>query len=153
MSKALTPEQQWLRLKASPICRGHGQVRRGELVWEFEARPSPLSRTYRVRIRCRKFGAPTVTILSPDLNELADGRWLPHVYSQKPVRLCLHVPSNDEWQLYKAIAETIVPWTYLWLMYFEHWLATDEWQGGGKHPGEEQCNEANDESLHLTAAA
>jgi hypothetical protein len=32
-----------------------------------------------------------------------------------------------------------VPWAYLWLFYFEHWLATDEWQGGGKHPGEDDA--------------
>lgn len=153
MLKALTPEQQWLRLKASPVCRGGGQVHRGQLVWEFDARPTPLSRTYRIRIRCEKFGAPQVTVLSPNLNELAAGRRLPHVYSTKPVRLCLHVPKSDEWTLDKAIADTIVPWTYLWLLYFEHWLATDEWHGGGKHPGEEDlCNEADEESLLSTAA-
>ena len=75
-------------------------------------------------------------VLSPNLNQLAAGRFLPHVYSIKPVRLCLNFPSYGEWTLDKSIAETIVPWAYLWLMYFEHWLATDEWQGGGKHPGE-----------------
>lgn len=136
MAITLSPEQQWLRLKSSPICRGHGQVRRGELTWEFDARPIPLSRSYRLRIRFKSYGSPNVTVLSPDLNELAAGRHLPHVYSTKPVRLCLHFPSYDEWTLDKSIAETIVPWAYLWLMYFEHWLATGEWQGGGKHPGE-----------------
>jgi hypothetical protein len=32
------------------------------------------------------------------------------------------------------ISDTIVPWAVLWLYYFEDWLATDEWKGGGKHP-------------------
>lgn len=136
MAKPLSPEHQWIRLKSSPICRGHGQVRRGELTWEFDARPSPLSRSYQLRIRFKSYGLPEVTVLSPDLNELAAGKYLPHVYSTKPVRLCLYFPSHDEWTLDKSIAETIVPWAYLWLMYFEHWLATGEWQGGGKHPGE-----------------
>lgn len=27
------------------------------------------------------------------------------------------------------IAETIVPWTALWLLYYELWLETDEWLG------------------------
>jgi len=137
MVKTLSPEQQWIRLKSSPICRGHGRVRQGELTWEFDARPSPLSRSYRLRIRFKRYGSPDVIVLSPDITELAAGRYLPHVYSTKPVRLCLHFPSHDEWTLDKSIAETIVPWAYLWLMYFEHWLATGEWQGGGKHPGEE----------------
>ncbi len=137
MAKTLSPEQQWVRLKSSPICRGHGQVRRGELTWEFDARPSPLSRSYQLRIRFKRYGIPNVTVLSPDLNELAAGKYLPNVYSTKPVRLCLYFPCHDEWTHDKSIAETIVPWVYLWLMYFENWLANGEWQGGGKHPGEE----------------
>jgi hypothetical protein len=32
--------------------------------------------------------------------------------------------------------KTIVPWATKWLYYFEHWLATDDWQGGGEHPGD-----------------
>jgi hypothetical protein len=137
MAKILSPEQQWLRLKSSPISRGHGQVRLGELTWEFDAIPSPLSRSYRLRIRFNRYSLPDVVVLSPDLNKLAEGKFLPHVYSTKPVRLCLNFPRYDEWTRDKSIAETFVPWAYLWLMYFEHWLATDEWLGGGKHPGEE----------------
>jgi hypothetical protein len=139
MTRSLSPELQWFRLKDNPICRGNGLVRRGELTWDFDARPSPLSRVYRLRIRQRKRCSPDVYVLSPNLNEVANGRWLPHVYSQKPVRLCLHFPKYDEWTFDKSIAETIVPWAYLWLFYFEHWLATDEWQGGGKHPGDENA--------------
>lgn len=141
MAKALSPAHQWLRLKSSPICRGSGQVRNGELTWEFNARPHPLSRSYQLRIRFKERGIPDVFVLSPNLNQLAAGRNLPHVYSTQPVRLCLHFPRYDEWTLDKSIAETIVPWAYLWLMYFEHWLATDEWQGGGKHPGENDADE------------
>lgn len=137
MSKALSPAQQWIRLKSSPICRGHGLVQNGELVWNFDAKPSPLSRTYRLRIQLKRFGFPDVFVLSPNLNELAGDRYLPHVYSIKPVRLCLHFPKYDEWASDKSIADTIVPWAYLWLIYFEHWLASDEWQGGGIHPGED----------------
>lgn len=136
MSKTLSPEQQWMRLKSSPICRGQGLVRKGELVWNFDVKPSPLSRTYRLRIQFKRFGLPDVFVLNPNLNELAGDRYLPHVYSIKPVRLCLHFPKYDEWTSDKSIAETIVPWAYLWLIYFEHWLASDEWQGGGMHPGE-----------------
>lgn len=112
-------------------------MRRGVLTWDFDVRPSPLSRVYRLRIRQRKHCSPDVYVLSPNLDDMANGRWLPHVYSQKPVRLCLHFPKCDEWTFDKSIAETIVPWAYLWLFYFEHWLATDEWQGGGKHVGDD----------------
>jgi hypothetical protein len=136
MARNLRPEQQWFRLKSNPICRGSGSVRRGELTWDFDVRPSPLSRAYRLRIRQRKNTYPDVFVLSPNLRDLTEGRRLPHVYSQRPVELCLHFPKYDEWTFDKSIAETIVPWAYLWLFYFEHWLATDEWQGGGKHVGD-----------------
>lgn len=136
-STSLTPEQQWIKLKSSAICQGKGRVHKGELVWEFDARPSPLSRIYRLRIQFKKGDYPNVLVVHPDLNVLADGRYLPHVYSTKPVKLCLHYPAAKEWTWADSIAETIVPWAYLWLLYFEHWLITDEWQGGGKHPGAE----------------
>lgn len=132
----LSPEQQCMRLKSSLISKGHGYVRLGELTWKFDVRPHPLSRTYTLQIRFRRTGVPKVFVLAPDLNKLAEGRRLPHVYSIKPIRLCLYFPGDREWTPEKSIAETIVPWAYLWLMYFEHWLATDEWQGGGVHPGE-----------------
>jgi hypothetical protein len=32
------------------------------------------------------------------------------------------------------IDNTIVPWAILWLFYFEEWLWSDEWKGGGEHP-------------------
>lgn len=137
MAKALSPEQQWIRLRSSPICRGHGAVRHGELIWNFDVQPNPLCRVYRLQIRFKRLGAPSVIVLNPNLGELAGNRRLPHVYSSAPARLCLHFPQNEEWTLQKSIADTIVPWSYLWLAYFEHWLATDEWLGGGKHPGEE----------------
>jgi len=108
----LSPEQQWIRLRASPVSRGHGVVKRGD----------------------RSADSPEVVVVSPDLNELADGRHLPHVYSTKPVRLCLFDPQTAEWSPGASIADTIVPWTYEWLFYFEEWLVSDEWKGGGRHP-------------------
>ena len=33
-----------------------------------------------------------------------------------------------------SIADTIVPWTAEWLVYYEIWLMTGEWYGGGDWP-------------------
>ena len=109
-------------------------MRRGELVWDMQIRPSPLGRLYDVRIRYRRGDTPEVVVVSPDLNELAEGRYLPHVYSTNPVRLCVYDPKAEEWSPSASIANTIVPWIYLWLFYFEEWLVSDEWKGGGRHP-------------------
>jgi hypothetical protein len=66
--------------------------------------------------------------------EIAAGRRIPHIYSEAPLRLCLYLPGTGEWERHLRIDQTIVPWTYLWLGYFEEWLWSNEWKGGGKHP-------------------
>lgn len=132
--RSLTAAQQFYTLRMNPIAAGHGTLRAGRLIWEFEASPSPLSRRYAARLDYRQGQTPAVYIDSPDLNALADGRRLPHVYEQKPPRLCLYLPRTGEWNPSLALDRTIVPWTSLWLFYFEDWLATGEWNGGGVHP-------------------
>jgi hypothetical protein len=34
-----------------------------------------------------------------------------------------------------------VPWTALWLFYFEEWLTSDDWKGGGIHPAIDEDHE------------
>lgn len=68
------------------------------------------------------------------------GARVPHVYwdSAAPAqsRLCLYDPVAGDWSRSDFIAETIVPWACDWLVCYEGWLATGEWTGGGRHPGE-----------------
>ena len=98
----------------------------------------PLSRVYSLRLTYRQAGpVPQVVVVNPDLTVLAEGRKLPHVYQQTPTRLCLYMPGTGQWTPDKSIAATIVPWTVLWLFYFEQWLLSNEWKGGGFHPEED----------------
>ncbi len=137
--RRLTPAQQYYGLANCVICRGHGKVHRGTLIWEFEARPTLLSRTYRVRIKyLERKGSPEVHVIDPDLSDLAKGRRIPHVYELKPARLCLYLPGTGQWSPDLRLVDTIVPWTYLWLFYYEEWLVSDEWKGGGEHPSPEE---------------
>ncbi|WP_231502518.1 hypothetical protein [Herbaspirillum sp. RV1423] len=78
-------------------------------------------------------------VISPDLKELAGARQLPHTYTHdgKGTKLCLWRPRYGEWRPSMKLSETYVPWTAEWLLYFEHWLAIDEWAGGGEHPSNE----------------
>jgi hypothetical protein len=81
--------------------------------------------------------APVRTIVeAPDLEALAGGNDLPHVY-RNPTRLCLFLPGAGEWQPWMRVDQTIVPWSLLWLWYFEEWLATGDWKGGGIHPSKD----------------
>lgn len=151
VSRTLTAAQQMAYLQNNPICAGRGGLRLGRLVWEFEARPDPLSRTYPLRIVHEKGRCPDVYVIEPDITALADGRDIPHVYQQKPTRLCLHLPGA--WSSADRISETIVPWATLWLQYFEEWLVSDEWKGGGEHPGDQQPTAPGNRRLRRVRAA
>lgn len=133
--KNLTVAQQYLLLRSNPNSEGAGSLKRGMLNWHFKAQPTPMSRNYTIRLEYTADSSPDVYVEDPDITYLADGHDLPHVY-HNPLRLCLYMPSTGQWQRTKRIDQTIVPWTYVWLFYFEDWLTFGEWNGGGKHPGD-----------------
>jgi hypothetical protein len=135
-NQGLSPAQQFVQLRGSRIAGGYGKIHCGRFTWNYVVRPTPLSRDYQLRLEYQR-DYPEIYVQAPDVVSLAGGRPLPHVYSEKPVRLCLHLPKTREWHRGLSIAATLVPWSYLWALYFEDWLATDDWKGGGMHPGKE----------------
>lgn len=100
---------------------------------ELSIQPTINSSTYNVILRT-KLHTPKVKIYIADLptKELK----IPHTYSDGSI--CLYLPSNNEWNYYMSWADTLIPWTSLWLYYFEIWLITGEWLGGGVHPNDAQ---------------
>ena len=133
--RRLSVAQQFNLLRLSGICHGSGGIRREMLTWVFQTRPTPISREYELRVVYRSPKSPEVFVDNPDLTILAGGRRIPHVFQQKPTRLCVCYPG--EWTSSMQIATTIVPWSILWLYFFEVWLVTDKWEGGGRHPESE----------------
>lgn len=138
----LTPAQQYTFLRANPICAGTGRVHATGLVWEYRDRPTPLSREYAMRITFQRGATPDVFVNNPELLVLAAGRLLPHVYHD-PLRLCLTLPGAREWTGTMRIDQTFVPWATTWLFYFEEWLVSDEWKGGGEHPDPDNTERYN----------
>lgn len=134
--KPLTAAQQFINVRGNPVCRGNGVLQAGRFTWRYSATPTPISRVYDLRIEFRQGTRPEIFVDGPDLHVLAGGRRIPHLYQQKPPKLCLYRPKMQEWQSWMRLDQTVVPWTALWLFYFEEWLASDEWKGGGEHPGE-----------------
>jgi hypothetical protein len=132
----LNVAQQYHVLRNNPICPGEGHARCGSMTWKYDVHPTLLSRTYTVQINYRVGKQPQILIRRPDLIELAGDRRLPHVYQQNPPLLCVYRPTKGEWTSRMRLDQTIVPWTSLWLFYFEEWLASNEWKGGGEHPGD-----------------
>jgi len=105
--------------------------------FEFTIQPTPLSREYRVLLIYINGYAPSAYILGPNIVGIADQRDVPHLYSQSKQKLCLTYPSYNEWRKWMPIADTYIPWIALWLFYYEEWVYSNEWKGGGRHPGDE----------------
>lgn len=89
---------------------------------------------------------PRVQILSPLLERHPehDEGPIPHVYLNRKEQslpyLCLFDPFNGEWTPSDLLAETTVPWTSRYLYFYEGWLLTGKWSGGGRHPTQEELD-------------
>lgn len=141
----LTIAQQYQALKTSgPYERLTITGKDRTLLWEGWLQPSLFSRRYKVAVRY-SFGKPPVCVVTePDLVALAETTAIPHLYSKDKhipgAKLCLFLPSSQsdnklsEWRSQLKISDTVIPWASLWLFYFEQWLHTGHWEGGGKHP-------------------
>lgn len=141
--KRLSASQQFEALRHSPLAaEGHGMLGVGKFHYHYYVQPTVMSRKYLIRISYEQYKRPKVIVMEPDLVNIANNRKLPHVYQQNPPELCLYLPNTGEWSPEKLISNTILPWSILWLYYFEDWLATDLWNGGGVHPVGESCRKS-----------
>jgi hypothetical protein len=112
------------------------QIRRGLLVCRGTIRPNPLTREYAIRLEYQLGSSPKIWIESPPLERRSPDEKIPHIYSLNGERPCLYYPKSDEWRADKWLAETVMPWALLWLLFYEIWLATGEWLGEGvEHNG------------------
>ena len=100
--------------------------------------PTPISREYEVQIDVPKTGQPRIEVVSPEL-QTRDGENIPHRYPDGS--LCLYYPPSREWRRELFLSETLIPWAAEWLYFYEVWLVTGTWQGGGIHPARNQRTE------------
>lgn len=129
----LSLAQQYLFLKRD-FHDGSGEIRGGRIIWRQPVQPTPISREYQLRLCYKLADSPRTIVERPRLVELANGKRIPHLYKQDPAQLCLYQPSYREWSPSRLLSETVIPWAVLWLFYFEDWLSSGEWNGGGEHP-------------------
>jgi hypothetical protein len=113
-------------------------VTNSHLVVTGDLSPTPLSYTYRFRMVYSLASYPKVHIIKPDLTLLAGKRSLPHVYRGNS--LCLFLPGSQEWNSSMFLSDSIIPMIADWLRFFEWWLITETWHGGGIHPEPEHRN-------------
>ncbi len=111
--------------------------KRKKLFWRGKIRPTPISQEYTVSLTWEPGWSPKVWVIGDELQKL-DNPDFPHIFEinieKKMVRLCLY--RHQEFSSYKYLSKTIIPWTIEWLYFYEIWLATGEWCGGGEHPRE-----------------
>jgi hypothetical protein len=111
---------------------------------EGEIQPSPVTRTYRVRLIYEQGRRPRVQILSPRLERRPSSpeEPIPHTYNEsKPgeERPCCFDPNVPDWDPGMLLARSVIPWMLAWLVDYEIWTATGLWLGGGRtHTPEEQ---------------
>jgi len=116
-----------------------------KLVWGGKVRPTPLSQEYQVIMTWEQGWSPRVWVVGDNLQKLDDPEF-PHKFhvdeENRMVRLCLY--RYQEFSSSKYISRTIIPWTVEWLYFYEIWLATGVWCGGGEHPleGERKDDDA-----------
>lgn len=111
------------------------EIKGKALLWMGNIQPTPISRIYTVVLKFRMWETPQIWIMGDALKNL-DSPDFPHKYDididKKIVRVCLY--RYREFNTYKLLSNTIIPWTIEWLYFYEIWLATGEWCGGGEHP-------------------
>lgn len=111
---------------------------KSSFIWSSQVRPTSLSNKYHLIIKYSLNEYPDVWVEGDNLEKL-DALDFPHKYEidkeRNMVRICLYFPG--QWNKSKYISTTIVPWAIEWLYFYEVWLATGKWCGGGFHP---RCN-------------
>lgn len=107
------------------------------MMFELKLQPSPASSFYKILIHYPMYGTIDVWASINDFDDIKD-KDIPHIYdkndNKKRLRLCLYY--GDEFKRGMSISETLIPWTIEWLYFYELWLATGKWLGGGIHGAE-----------------
>jgi len=94
--------------------------------------PTSRSATYQFVLKYNLTNGPKTKIVSPALLKNDKGEDPPHLYPSE--NLCLYHPFYREFSRTDFLSETIIPWTSLWLYFYEVWHLTGDWRGGGEHP-------------------
>jgi len=119
--------------KVAPSAGGKVLICRGTI------RPTPIHASYHARIEYRIPIKPKVWIEAPKLERRQEDQRIPHTYADD--RPCLF---KEDFRSDMALARTVVPWLALWLVFYESWRITGEWQGGGLHPTPQDLERASD---------
>jgi len=97
----------------------------------IKLKPTPVSKAYDVKICFDKYSGVDIYVINEKLEVAANRKTLPHVYSHLEQKLCLYSWKKRQWTKEKLISSTIIPWASEWLEFYELWLISGKWLGGG----------------------
>jgi hypothetical protein len=139
-ARSLDAQEQHTRLVL--FFPGFRRIARGNpVIWEGTVQPIG-GTTYKIQIEHKRNHRPLVRVVEPALERREADIPIPHTF--KTGEICLHL--RDEWTSSRYIHETIVPWTVIWLFFYEVWRATGQWLGGGHEPANDETEQPAIES-------
>lgn len=140
--KKITLFKQLINLKAE-YPGSFSEIKGSTLKWCGKIKPTALSEEYNILIKYSWGKSPESWVFGENLKKL-DSPDFPHNFKidkdKKKVRICLYHPKNDEWNPSQYISKTIIPWSVEWLYFYDVWLSTGKWYGGGIHPDNKDEN-------------
>lgn len=105
-------------------------IKHGKLKCLGELRPTLTSDIYTVELLYRVPNRPKIKILAPPLRIAPTQKKLPHVFGGD--ELCLYL--EGEWRPELPISDYMIGWVSEWLAFYEDWVVTGVWMGGGHEP-------------------
>lgn len=96
---------------------------------------------YRIRIDYHSIGSPDVYVVSPVIDMRSPleihtfGLRFHGAYNKEIPCLCLTHYDSDKWNSSILLTESYIPWAIEWTEFYELWLLTGVWYGGGIHQG------------------
>jgi len=96
-----------------------------EAIFVGEMSPTASGFRYQIKVVCSEKFYPKIFVTNMNF----DGNRPEHLYEDNS--LCLYLPSSNEYRPEDLVFPKLIDWTALWLYYYEIWLITDEWYGGG----------------------
>ncbi|PWU09496.1 MAG: hypothetical protein C5B50_27345 [Verrucomicrobia bacterium] len=108
----------------------HSRISGDSLRSRGRIRPTECSPEYRVEVNYRPWDSPAVRILEPKIEPET------RLHFYRNGTLCLYDWREQPWETKWHLADTIVPWTAEWLVFYEIYLLTGRWLGKSALHGE-----------------
>jgi hypothetical protein len=96
---------------------------REKMVCKGQLQPLDGIETYQIEIIQSPGFAPKVFIIKPNIEYNSE------IHMYKKGNLCLFYPPDLTWKANTSVADYIIPWINEWIIYYELYRISGEWEG------------------------